>query len=68
LARRVEVARTNIKRKKDEIENKKSKLVEYNRVINGLKDTLKNIDGQTLNTEDRLNKLKDMIEVKQISC
>ncbi|XP_011504771.1 PREDICTED: coiled-coil domain-containing protein 39 [Ceratosolen solmsi marchali] len=65
LARRIEDTRINIKRKQNEIDNKNSKLADYEQIINGLKETLKSIDGQTINTEERLNNLKDMLEKEE---
>lgn len=55
--------RADIKRKKNEIDNKTIKMEDWKNRIKDLIMTLKEIDDQKLNVEDRTKQLEEMIEV-----
>lgn len=58
--------RADIKRKKNEIDNKTIKMEDWKNRIKDLIMTLKDIDDQKLNVEDRTKQLEEMIEVCNI--
>lgn len=58
--------RADIKRKKNEIDNKTIKMEDWKNRIKDLIMTLKEIDDQKLNVEDRTKQLEEMIEVCNI--
>ncbi|XP_032674267.1 coiled-coil domain-containing protein 39 isoform X1 [Odontomachus brunneus] len=62
LARRVQQVRANTKRKKIEIDDKRTKADDCKKRIEDLTSTLEEIESQKLNVEDRTKRLEKMIE------
>ncbi|XP_014212580.1 coiled-coil domain-containing protein 39-like [Copidosoma floridanum] len=62
VTRRTVDTRANGKRKRAEVEESRVKLDECKRRVRDLKETLKNIDWQTMNVEERTRQLQDMLE------
>ncbi|XP_025157961.1 coiled-coil domain-containing protein 39 isoform X2 [Harpegnathos saltator] len=62
LARRVQQVRTNVKRKKIEINDKHTKMDNYKKRMEDLTSTLQEIEDQKLNVEERTKRLEKMIE------
>ncbi|XP_046818112.1 coiled-coil domain-containing protein 39 [Vespa crabro] len=65
LNRRMQQIRADIKRKKNEIENKIIKMEDWKNRIKDLIMTLNEIDDQKLNVEDRTKQLEEMIEEEE---
>ncbi|XP_043669099.1 coiled-coil domain-containing protein 39 isoform X1 [Vespula pensylvanica] len=65
LNRRIQQIRADIKRKKNEIDNKTIKMEEWKNRIKDLIITLNDIDNQKLNVEDRTKQLEEMIEEEE---
>ncbi|XP_058807541.1 coiled-coil domain-containing protein 39 [Phymastichus coffea] len=65
LARRIQDTRANLKRKRSEVGDKRAKVQECTKRIEDLKETLKNIDGQKMNIEERTFQLQDMLEKEE---
>lgn len=63
LARRVQQVRANTKRKKIEIDDKRTKVDNCKKRIEDLTSTLEEIEGQKLNVAERTKRLEKMIEV-----
>lgn len=66
MNRRIQQIRADIKRKKNEIDNKTIKMEDWKNRIKDLIITLNDIDNQKLNVEDRTKQLEEMIEVCNI--